>query len=696
MIERSSNSIASSNRSARYGSTSTTVGACARVLAWLVAATAPSLMAPAVLAQTPPAAAAPTQPAPPTQPAAQPAAPANPPAQPAAPVQPGTAQPPVAQPPTLQPLPAGQPPAAPAPAAGQPPAADVPAPVEPPGTAAPAEGSTAAQPPAEPVAPAASAPAAAATATPAAPAEPATPAEAAKPEEKEPETAEERLERDLGERNSAAEKLSLGLAPGAPQYTALPGGTGASVAGAAPAGYWYFDFHGFVSLPLRVGLNQRENAGAGQKVLVLHTPPRVPGEFESFGYTSIDPDPWVQLNFAYGKQTVVATVIVAARAVSDANAYFNPPDHIGINDAFLTFRLPDFHGMALNLDVGAFSNRYGHMGERDMGRYGTPLIARVAGAGATGTAVIPVHKDVEVVAEAGVMTQLNKAPVGVEPAGWNGFADPNVGSTFAPHFHAAVGYAGVAQLGGHIIYASAQDDRAAPAPRTPDGSLSVLALDGRLTMGRFGHFYAGVANTSAETVRTVSSVVRILNAPGGPGLMREYFGADPTVDCTTENYLSCGSGSLLVAGAQYDLSLGNLLRYPMRFDGNGPDLFASLFGTYATVSVPEDAPNADIADGVKKLKYGGELTYTPLSWFAVGGRYDRVINDVHDATKTCAILSPRAIFRSDWTSTDQVMLQYSRQICGSGTVVVDGYPPHKDPSIEPDADVLSLTAAMWW
>lgn len=42
------------------------------------------------------------------------------------------------------------------------------------------------------------------------------------------------------------------------------------------------------------------------------------------------------------------------------------------------------------------------------------------------------------------------------------------------------------------------------------------------------------------------------------------------------------------------------------------------------------------------------------------------------------------------------MLQYSAYLNGSGTEVKAGYPPARDPSIEPDAHVLSLLGSIWW
>lgn len=483
--------------------------------------------------------------------------------------------------------------------------------------------------------------------------------------------------------------VGLGLAPGAPQVTNVAGGITPAYGVAAETDQdWQFDFHGMVLLPLRVGLNSREGTVyTDQKETVLHTPPVVPGNFETFEYTAVAPDPWVQLNFSYGNPTVIATVIIAARTINNADSWFNAPDHIGVNDAFFTYRPRVHEAIHVNVNLGGFASHYGHMGEYDLGRQGTPLIARVSGMGATGTAIFDLENDLQVVTELGIQGQLTKTPVGIQPAAWNGYADPNVGSTFAVHGHAALGYLGKAQLGAHLISAFAQDDRATPTTQR-DGNISVLGLDARLTLGRFGHFYAGYGHTNADDARSVSGVVRVLNAAGGAGLADEYFGRD--VDGRI-------NGTLDTFGAQYDLSIGNLLQYPNNFAGKSPDIVASLFGIYTAVDSPvAQIPGTPVGDGVSKLKYGAEIGYSMLSWLAMGGRFDRVLSDLGDDTQTHAIWTGRAIFRSDFGAQDQVVLQYSNYLSGSGVAVEDGQPPQRDPSVDPDNHVVSLMASMWW
>ncbi len=477
-------------------------------------------------------------------------------------------------------------------------------------------------------------------------------------------------------------RTTLGLSPGAPDLISLPGGvTPAFGSRDADSKDWRFEFHGMVFMPLRFGINKRENPGSNQKRNVLHAPPRVPGDFETFGYTSVVPHPWNQLNFSYGNNTVAATVIVAARTVTSANGYFDPPDMMGINDAFLTFSVPTkSEKLKLQMNFGSFADRYGYMGEYDMGRYGTPLIARVSGTGLTGTGIIK-SELLSVMLEAGFKGQFGKAPVGVEPAGWNGFADPNVGSSYAGHGHVSINVKGKAEIGVHVVDAFTRDDRASNKAETPDGRILTVGPDFRLTMGRYGHFYTGYAYTDAETARSVSGVIRILNAAGGPGLMNEYLGAD-----------SDGTGALHTFGWQYDLSLGNLLRYPDYFEGNGSDLLISTYGIFTNVKSPNDAAH----DGVSKLKLGAELGYSALKWLALNMRYDHVMPVTGEGTTYHSIITGRVIFHSDWNSRDQVALQYSYFNCGSASVVREGYPPADNPTIVPDSHVLSLTATLWW
>jgi hypothetical protein len=493
-------------------------------------------------------------------------------------------------------------------------------------------------------------------------------------------------------------KRFLGLALATPDTAALVGRIRPAYGmQAISPSDWKFDFHGFVNVPLRLGVNSRKDPLETQYKTVLHGPPVVPDEHERFEHTGTIPEPWVQVGFSFGNSDVVANVIIAAKSVSNAQGYFNPPTQLGINDAFLTFK-PNWASLDAAFDVGAFADRYGAMGEYDTGRYDTPVIARIAGVGGTGRASVPISGELALLAEVGMVGQWDRAPLGVEPAGWNDFADPNVGTSFAHHEHLGLALSERARLGFHYAVAFTHDDRTVPSQ--PDGSISVLGADIEGQFAPFGRGYLALGHAAADHARSVSGVVRVLNTAGGPGLMREYLGPN-----------SGGTGKLTTLGVQYDVSIGEIVRDPRPFSGYGPDITVSVFGMFTHVqsddkttefrladgTVQNDQPNGrPVYDGVNKLKYGFEGTYSMLPWLAGSLRYDRVVADMELMAKTFAVVSPAVILRTDYNAQDQVTLRYSHWMYGSAVTVREGYPPRDVPWVEPDEDTFSLTASMWW
>jgi hypothetical protein len=480
---------------------------------------------------------------------------------------------------------------------------------------------------------------------------------------------------------------ALGLDPSLPQSAALPAGQVFRI-GEGAGTDWRFDFHGLLIAPLRVGLNSREAAGPGQSDSVLHSPPVVPDDLETFSHTGVVPSPYGQLNFSYGNNLVVGTATIVARETSVSAGFFDPPSQAGVNDLFLSI-FPSLGSLGrATIYVGAFSNRYGIAGEYDEGRYGTPLIARTNGVGENVLFNLSLGSEFALLLEHGFQGQTNKAGNGTIPAGYNDFADPGVGSSFVHHAHAGVAYAGFATLGLHYMTAWAQDDRATGAS-APDGNIDVIGADLRLNMGRFGHLYGAFSHVDATSSRTVGRIIEVLNTRGGPGLIENYLGP-----------LSGGTGTLDIIGGQYDLSIGRLISYPVPFSGDGPDIYVSLFGMHVSVSSNDKTSVDDRGvlafDGVSKLKYGAEATYSLLSWLALSARYDQVNPNSDDTRKSFAVLSPRVILRTGWQARDQVVLQYSHWFNGSLTTVRGGYPPREDVTIVPDEDVISLSANMWW
>jgi hypothetical protein len=488
----------------------------------------------------------------------------------------------------------------------------------------------------------------------------------------------------------------LTLDPATPQVATLPGGLTPAF-GQKDFGDndWRFDFHGFLTAPLNAGINARRAQPGqtlpavqpGQSATVLHAPPVVPDDLETFSHTGVVPTTYAQLNFSEGNGIVAANLSILARQTNVSESFLEPASQLGISDAFVSI-LPELGPrVKLRMLVGAFTSRYGATGEYDEGRYGTPLIARINGAGELVTARLALPHALTLVLEQGIQGQTNAAGASVSPDLWNDFANPAEGTTFVNHLHAGLGYRSFATLGVHFISAWSQDDRAT-GTLAPDGNLTILATDLRLTMGRFGHFYLAFAHTDANHAHTISRVISVLNTPGGPGLMNDYLGPEANG--------GDGTGTLSTVGGEYDLSLGRLVSYPVAFAPDGPDVVLSVFGMATHVTSAVGRVGGVYGDGVTKGKIGVEATYGLLPWLAVGARFDQVTPDMDDARYSFAVLSPRVILRTGWTATDQVVLQYSHWVDGSLTTVRDGAPPTDDLRTFPDTDMLSLSASMWW
>ena len=469
----------------------------------------------------------------------------------------------------------------------------------------------------------------------------------------------------------------LGMSPGDPQVR--------SAAPSVPFGIQpanakenVLDFHGYLLLPATLGVHNRPTTDSSQSSTVLHSPPMMAQDLRKFEYTGVVPSPWLQLNLSYGNATVYGTAILVGTSAMDGTGYSDPTQQMGVNDAFLTANLTKTVGFRFELKVGAFTGRYGAMGSYDAGRYATPLIARTNTIGEMITAGLKLGK-FTIVLEQGLGGQMARPPAGLVAASWNGYTNADVGATFVNHAHLGVAYADLLRLGLHYLTAWTQDDVVTGGKIPKDGRISVLGADLNVTAGRAGHLYAGLARTSATNADRVSGAIEILNARGGPELMRSYLGPN-----------SKGNGTLSTFGVQYDLSVSKML-YGDLYTGESPDILVSLFTVGTSVS-----SNEAMYDGVFKLKGGAEATYLPLSWLGVSERYDHVRLHGSDSAQAFSIYSTRLLFHLGWKSRGEFALQYSHFVYGRDVPVTSSYDPETALAVNPDHDVISLIGTYWW
>src|SRR6202000_2335233 len=146
-------------------------------------------------------------------------------------------------------------------------------------------------------------------------------------------------------RGELASDPAFSLDPATPQVAALPGGVTPSYGQRSLSEEeWRFDFHGFITAPLHMGINTRTHEGVargpGQSNLVLHAPPVVPDDLETFEHTGVVPTTYAQLNFSEGNSIVTGNVSIQARQANVSESFLEPASQLGITDAYLTLAPP--------------------------------------------------------------------------------------------------------------------------------------------------------------------------------------------------------------------------------------------------------------------------------------------------------------------------------------------------------------------
>jgi hypothetical protein len=349
----------------------------------------------------------------------------------------------------------------------------------------------------------------------------------------------------------------------------------------------------------------------------------------------------------------------------------------------------------MELRLGGTGGRYGTAGKYDSGIYGTPIVGGIFGLGQL----------VALEREFGDLTLRVEEGLGVNG---HGAAGPQ-GTTMTGHTHLMYSYKNEAIKGGfHYMVAWTQDERV--APRDPDGSIKIIGADARFNGGIFGELFVGGSFVKLTHAQHVDGSIQTVHVSGGQSFMDNYLGTDTTPETGNDH----ATGSLRNVEVQYDYSFGQLARYPENFWGDGPDLKITLFGIYTQVGSFDP-----LWDHVKKLKFGAQVLYTPLPWFGVGMRADRVIPNldtdpnvdphaddrVRSIGQNFSILSPRIELKSSFAAHEKVTFQYSHYFYGTTINGDPGIPETPKPDLmqvsgitsKPfDSNVFFLQGSMWF
>jgi hypothetical protein len=392
------------------------------------------------------------------------------------------------------------------------------------------------------------------------------------------------------------------------------------------------------------------------------------------------------------------------------------------------------------------------MGKYDAGAYETYIIGRTRVAGATGTFDLEVADDLKVIIEGGVGAKMDQqqwtqqSNSTTEPgtlaggradlmergvASWQPYAGKvQMGTSLLAHAHAGFVFLdGMLTATGHWIRTWTQDQRATgyagmtESTANADGVYSrkdafmnILGGDLRLDGGWLGDGYLGVSRITTQNVYALSDTVEVLHSQGGWQFgdnYTDYTGHNPAGDSAYiqhGNFIdktTNGNGTVTSVGFQYS---GSLAAYMTQkpFWGDGADVSFKVFSIYTKVSgyTKEADPENDVTDtvaaymGTSKLKWGTDLVYSFLPTMGVACRYDNVQPDMNNGTRSFMVFSPRLIFRTEFVTHEQVVVQYQYYKNNSAVQLPHPFNDNFDPApwgqSKPDKHTITIAASMWW
>jgi hypothetical protein len=483
--------------------------------------------------------------------------------------------------------------------------------------------------------------------------------------------------------------MGLGLSPYAPRVGSLPGGITAAYGSPMLPHEWTFRWTGYMSASLQASIHQRERTADGQSDTVLHALPSTVDEYASFLSTNTVPGHWVAMNFIYGNERVSATVGLTTYNPSEPTTYYQLGSQQFISNMFLTFSPEPIAGIRAHWMVGVFANNYGGLGQYGGGMYANSIVGGPRGAGETLTVEYDLSETLVATLEHGIMgMRTGTVPRAVVPSLENGYANPAWPADWVSHVHVGATLKGDPEIRAqaHYLHNWSQDDTTQLTVDDPltrqidethilDADLYVYGLDISINSPTWGYLGAGVAYIEGEH----AYALRSLTTYGGTGdqLTDRWWGGS-----------TGGTGTLLVAGINYAVSLGKIVSYPTPFPGDGPDLTINAGFHIATTSTEYEP-----FDGRVRHKYGLDVMYTFLRYLGVGGRVDRVVPNSKDSEETFHVLSARLQFRTDWNSRELITLRYAKWLYG-GRTHSDGMGARQIDRL--DDQLVALNFGMWW
>lgn len=484
--------------------------------------------------------------------------------------------------------------------------------------------------------------------------------------------------------------MGFGMPPYVPRTGTQPGGTMQPYGVPVEGKEWTFKWTGYMQASLAYSIDHRRVPAEGQSETVFHTPPATVEDWRAFTNTNSIPGNWIGMKFSYGNDKVTAVVSIDTWNPTRPTTYYQLGSQGFINDTYLLYRPDPLGPFRVQATVGYFAVDYGMLGQYGNGLYPMSIAGGARGTGESLVVEYDLNDDWVGTVEHGVMGgRTGKAPDDIVAQESNSWANPALPAWWFQHGHVGVIKKGdpEIQIQAHWLTSWSQDDTAGieidqPDTRdldesnVPDGRMTTYALSLRLKDSIYGFFGVGASITEARN----STVLRggmVTYGGDGEQLQDMWLGED-----------TGGTGTLYVAGINHQVSLGKVVAYPTPFPGDGPDLVLTAGAHVATTKTEFEG-----FDGRLRLKYGVDSLYTFLPWLGVGVRGDMVIPRADDSRETFYVFAPRIQFKSDWTSRENLTLNYVKWFYGERTRN-EGTGLRTPDRL--DDQMIALSYNMWW
>ena len=445
---------------------------------------------------------------------------------------------------------------------------------------------------------------------------------------------------------------------------------------------WHTEVHGYFRAPMALGISSRPNPNEIGRVdssgkipdgpshlQISYGPSRVMDwSYYSFAYTRLQEQDWAEVTFHVKKKHVDAAVgwmgyWLAASGFRDPDAAATP----GV--ACLTLD-SDFAvaGRTANIafQMGAWWPGYGYFE-----KYDTFTLGRFRQIGEELRLNVSVTPDLTATLVEGFGTGRDGSyDYGV--AANSPLYAAKVGADLIAWGNLKVAYKKYADIGLHYNYEFTRDpylfDLAQKVKTFSDAAqahLSVVGAEVNLRAPYLGHLWISPSYITVENGWALGGYggTEVMHAQNGLGLATNYLQWNGDVPSST------GTGSMFNLGLLYETTLANILSIFGVAPERAPDLRLSVFGLLVDTTLNLPDGSTITLKSVKQFKYGADLTYQALNWFAVMLRGDTVNYDLDLPGYVFSAITGRLTFCSHYLSGERIYIQYSRYIYGDKMVL---------------------------